>query len=899
MRTKITSKQSKELKCSVLLGSPSPVVKAWLAAKSSQPGSAKARALERLAEARIRKARVETLMRLRQPPLRTIFCSDGLVVPGVETSRRIAEAAAKRAADRLEAEERATRKLKVRSLELLPIHTPHRLEGPEWELVLHEMKNLKNLGVSEYVELTDVGRQGITFRLTHFTAFDNLVASWSALLPTQSHIVHLELDLTVSGPAPVLPALKTLIARSGPAAEMLEKNSITELILSQPDTDLRGISDTALDVFSRAQPGLVTLRLGSGELLALMSLPSFCVGIVHLIVDADRTWVWDKQLRTLRSALSKLKKKNMPALRTLRLVAWDRQPSAKNLFKAVRARGPVARLTSVHYCNEWGCHHWSRSKDDVGHELPCDFFEEDGPSWLDGEDSDEEVVLPPDSEFWDLDDTDREASSDSDGDVGPLDTPFRVPLDVVGEIASYTSRPTLLQLFLVSRATQVVVRRYLYRHIVVRNRKHRGLVRTLASDGVLPPLVHTLEFQWTEYCGRVWGPAWDRVLIGMTNLTELTVADHVQLSQAARQGITFTLKYFSTSAAILGNWSLFLQNQPTIELLELEVTLAGTTPVLPNLRRAILAPSIAAKLLEVNTIPELIFYPTFLHSVRRIPQDDISLFTRAQPGLITLRLRCKQFLNLLAAPNIFAQLQHLVLDDDKSWRSDPLISNLRAVSFHLNSDLVPFLSTLRMVSSDTRPSFSKICRAVAERGFLPALHNMHYCCPRGCHNWTRSAEEMAIYVECDHCEGSFLEGHIEETSDWPDNTDSETDTYVDWDYTRWDEIDADVASRIDTIPSPSMNPALARALEPGATRVRRKNPVAGEVETTPYARMGPETPIEKEWRISMQGVADLAEEWVAEGEAKWQADYQLLADWSQWMENKAELRGLGMGEIAQ
>ncbi|KAJ7256711.1 hypothetical protein C8J57DRAFT_1650109 [Mycena rebaudengoi] len=495
----------------------------------------------------------------------------------------------------------------------------------------------------------------------------------------------------------------------------------------------------------------------------------------------------------------------------------------------------------------------------------------------------------------------------------PMATPSPVPLDVVGEIASYTSRPTLLQLFLVSRATQAVVRRYLYRHIVVRNRKHRELVLTLASDGALPPLVHTLKFQWTEYCGRVWGPSWDRVLIGMTNLMELTVADHVQLSHTARQGITFTLKYFSTSAAILGNWSLFLQNQPTIELLELEVTLAGTMPVLPNLKRAILAPSIAAKLLEVNTIPELIFYPTFPHNVRTIPRDDISLFTCAQPGLLMLRLRCKQFLNLLAAPNIFAQLKHLVLDDDKTWRSDPLISNPRAVSYHLNSKLVLLLSTLRMVSSDTRPSFSKICRAVAERGFLPALHNMHYCCPRGCHNWTRSAEEMAIYVECDHCEGSFLEGHIEETSDWPDNTDSETDTYVDWDYARWGEIDADAVSRIDNMSSPSMNPALARALEPGATRVRRKNPAAGEdrlwplaewltevpvwsplpsrhrlrsqdpivaAETTLYTRMGPETPIEKEWRISMQGVADLAEEWVAEGEAKWQADYQLLADWS-------------------
>ncbi|KAJ7215150.1 hypothetical protein C8J57DRAFT_1600431 [Mycena rebaudengoi] len=454
----------------------------------------------------------------------------------------------------------------------------------------------------------------------------------------------------------------------------------------------------------------------------------------------------------------------------------------------------------------------------------------------------------------------------------------RVPLDILDEITSYTSRHTLLQLSLVSHGTQVIVRRFLYRHIVVR----------------------TLEFQWTEYCGRVWGPDWDKVLIGMTNLTDLTIADHVQLSDTAQHGITFSLKYFSTSAAVVGNWSLFLQNQPTIELLELEVALTGTTPVLPNLKRAILTPTIAAKLLEVNTIPEVIFYPTFLHNVRAIPGDDLKRFTCAQPGLVTLRLRCKQFLTLLSAPNIFAQLRHLVLDDDKTWRSDPLIGNLRAVAFHLDSQLVPLLLTLRMVSSDTRPSFSKICRAVAERRFLPTLHNMHYCCPRGCHNWTRSEEEMAIYIECDHCEGSFLEGHIEETSDLPDGTDSETDTYMlmrNLGLMIWNPY----------LHLPPMNPALTRALEPGATRVRRKKPAPGEadwltevpvwsplpsrhrprsqehigaVATTPYARMGPETPIEEEWRLSMQGVADLAEEWVAEGEAKWQADYQLLGDWS-------------------
>jgi hypothetical protein len=40
----------------------------------------------------------------------------------------------------------------------------------------------------------------------------------------------------------------------------------------------------------------------------------------------------------------------------------------------------------------------------------------------------------------------------------------------------------------------------------------------------------------------------------------------------------------------------------------------------------------------------------------------------------------------------------------------------------------------------------------------------------------------------------------------------------------------------------------------------------------------PEMPMEMEWRQSMQGVADLAEEWVAEVEAQWQEWAQKLED---------------------
>ncbi|KAJ7215149.1 hypothetical protein C8J57DRAFT_1600428, partial [Mycena rebaudengoi] len=486
---KITSKQSKELKCLALLGEPSPEIIAWVASKRAEPGTAKAQ--------RVGAPRCIT----------TSKGTHGYVRVGAESMQRIAEAAEKRAADRagdggmgrtgaqggenlIAAEWQCTNVITeffrpsltlfldaiilfpphpwtlpvlpwdlfgeisvvfrtpdpivslnsraqllvrtlvsdltlppmIHSLELLPINGPKRLEGREWELVLSRMRNLTNLGISQHVELTDIARQGISFRLTHFTAFDHLVESWGAFLHTQSTIVQLELDLTMAGPAPFLPALKTLIARAESAAQILERNSVAELILSQPDTDLRGIPDDALGIFARAQPGLVTLRLGCGELLALMNLPNVCVGVVNLILDGDGTWEWDRQLRTLRGALSELRKSKSPALRTLRLVAWDRQPSARNVFKAVRSRSVAGRLSSVHYCNEVrGCHHWARSKDELGDEAGCDFAKskllesvEETPSWMEEEDTDEDVVLPPNSEYWDLDDSDRELSPDSD-----------------------------------------------------------------------------------------------------------------------------------------------------------------------------------------------------------------------------------------------------------------------------------------------------------------------------------------------------------------------------------------------------------------------------------------------------------------------------------------------------
>jgi hypothetical protein len=64
-----------------------------------------------------------------------------------------------------------------------------------------------------------------------------------------------------------------------------------------------------------------------------------------------------------------------------------------------------------------------------------------------------------------------------------------------------------------------------------------------------------------------------------------------------------------------------------------------------------------------------------------------------------------------------------------------------------------------------------------------------------------------------------------------------------------------------------------------ARRARRLQHFEDLQLTTPYVRPGPETPLEEDWRLSMQNLADFAEGMVAEQEQGWQDAFQSIADW--------------------
>jgi hypothetical protein len=70
-----------------------------------------------------------------------------------------------------------------------------------------------------------------------------------------------------------------------------------------------------------------------------------------------------------------------------------------------------------------------------------------------------------------------------------LRTPL--PLDLVSEVASHAPNNTLLQLFYLSHASKRIARLLLYRNIAI-TKDGPLLVRTLASDTTLPPLVRSI-----------------------------------------------------------------------------------------------------------------------------------------------------------------------------------------------------------------------------------------------------------------------------------------------------------------------------------------------------------------------------------------------------------------------
>ncbi|KAJ7281289.1 hypothetical protein C8J57DRAFT_1499991 [Mycena rebaudengoi] len=336
----------------------------------------------------------------------------------------------------------------------------------------------------------------------------------------------------------------------------------------------------------------------------------------------------------------------------------------------------------------------------------------------------------------------------------------RFPLDLLSEIASHAPNDTLLQFFYLSKDSKRASRPVLYKHIAI-IKKGDLLVRTLASDRSLPPMIHSLQFlpeQWGEL--RLNGVEWEQVLQQMSHLRFLTICDLIELTPAALQGINFRLKSLSSCDGLSTPWTRLLQSQTTVEELNIHGDIEGPVPLLPALKNVCASPLTVAKLLEYNpSISEATFYRRSRVIGGMLPSV-IDTLGRVNTGLLqTLRLRCPDFLFISHVPNLLPALQHLILDDDVSWqltdRKYP--PTLRAASRKLNIDVVPSLLTLRLVGARTHHNPSEIILAFRSQTLsLPQLHNIHFCTPINCYNWSLLEHERGSHVECEYFEGDFL-----------------------------------------------------------------------------------------------------------------------------------------------
>jgi hypothetical protein len=160
---------------------------------------------------------------------------------------------------------------------------------------------------------------------------------------------------------------------------------------------------------------------------------------------------------------------------------------------------------------------------------------------------------------------------------------------------------------------------------------------------------------------------WERVLHELTNLTQLGISGHTRLTRGGLDGISFKLLSFISFSNCPPVWADLLQLQLRLEVLEIRGDLLGPTPLLPAIRSACLDPSIAAKMLERNRLPDVEFFLRNLAD-QSISVRDLMRFSAARPGLQRLRLRCAQFFRLVDnVPELLKELRSLVFDSDPGW----------------------------------------------------------------------------------------------------------------------------------------------------------------------------------------------------------------------------------------
>lgn len=184
--------------------------------------------------------------------------------------------------------------------------------------------------------------------------------------------------------------------------------------------------------------------------------------------------------------------------------------------------------------------------------------------------------------------------------------------------------------------------------------------------------VVSLEFEAT-YCGNIDEQAWAQVLPAMSNLRRLGVSHQIPLDWAVLPQITFRLTSFTADCSLIGAWLEFLQKQPEIEELFLLgdfFAVAPTREQLPKLEHVTARCDDVAKFAGCHPLISVHFFTGASVRGRGFKTRDITRMRGSTARFQTARLQGLHMRTLLReAPQTLTTLQHLVLDEDTSWRS--------------------------------------------------------------------------------------------------------------------------------------------------------------------------------------------------------------------------------------
>ncbi|KAJ7088345.1 hypothetical protein C8R44DRAFT_751913 [Mycena epipterygia] len=241
------------------------------------------------------------------------------------------------------------------------------------------------------------------------------------------------------------------------------------------------------------------------------------------------------------------------------------------------------------------------------------------------------------------------------------------PPELCLEVASHTSTSTLAQL-LCSASNFSLAKRLLYSHISVGDRAY-GLVKTLASQADLASMVKSLEFRGS-LCAHIDDAQWALVLPVLHNLRHLEIPHHIPLDAHVLPHISFRLHSFTSTCAVFGPWLEFVSLQLELRQVAFRGDVLDPVPdttLLPMLRQVTALPADLAKFSEYHLTHVWIWLHPH-HGPHILYTRDLMRLSSSPARLISLRVNAAQILMLLhSAPLVLGALQHLILEEDRSW----------------------------------------------------------------------------------------------------------------------------------------------------------------------------------------------------------------------------------------